>query len=114
MVAQATDPEADRLKVYKQAERAIARTGKWKDYEAVKNEQGQILGYRKLRAGDWFVARKVNDQWNVEGPFQTKRLCLAVVKEKKASYVTTGVYEAGGAILFTRENAVAAIGREVC
>ena len=97
------DDTPRRLKVYEKATRAIRRTGKWKEWEAVKRADGQIIGYRRLRAGDWFI-RRTDGTGEVRGPFKTKRLCLANVREQKGTKVSPGVYTAGDYTLFTRES----------
>jgi hypothetical protein len=99
VVCRETDTEADRLKVLDRAQRAIVKTGRWKEWEAVKRPTGQIIGYRKLRDGDWFV---VDNNGCFEGPFKTKRLCLAKLRVKSATKIDSGIYQAGDNRICTR------------
>ena len=111
VVCRETDPEADRIEVYKEATTAVVETGRWREWEAVMRPGGQITGFRRLRAGDWFTMEIETGE--VAGPFTTKRLALATIREKSASKIEAGVYEAGGHRIFTREAAKAATGKEV-
>jgi len=89
---------------------AILSEGEWKGWEVVRRPTGQVIGYRKLREGDWFIR---NDETRaVEGPFATKRLCLATVRERSGTKVGTGVYKAGNYTLFTRAQQDAVLGKE--
>lgn len=70
----------------------------------------QVVGYRKLRPNDWFVARGDDVRW---GPFDTKRHALSQVRAKSGTYVDSGIYEANDHTIFRRDCAVAVLGREL-
>ena len=111
IVCRETEDDLDkRLAAYETAARAIAETGKWKEWEAVKRPGGQIKGYRRLRAGDWFI--RDDETGVVQGPFATKKLCLAIVRAKSGTKIGTGVYTAAGSTLFTRAQSEAVLGVE--
>lgn len=70
----------------------------------------QIVGYQKLRAKDWFVAK---DGVVLYGPRTTKRGCLAQIGAKRGRTVEAGWYRAKGHDVFTRNMAEKVIGGPV-
>lgn len=105
------DEPGRRSKAYKTATRAIVRDGKWKSWEVVRRPSGQVIGYRKLREGDWFI--RDDETGAVQGPFATKKLCLSIVREQTGTKISPGVYTAGGSTIFTRAQSKAVLGEEV-
>ena len=112
VVCRETDEGLDkRFRAYDAATKAILLTGKWKEWETVTGPGGQILGYRRLRPNDWFI--RDDETGEVKGPFPTKRLCLATVRAKSGTKISTGVYATEGSTLFTRAQSKAVLGMEV-
>ena len=79
----------------------------WREYEAVfsDHQDPQILGFRKVRMGDWFI---LGDDGDIAGPFPTRRLCLRKLRVTRCSRTDAcapGIYLVPGYTLFTRQYA---------
>ena len=86
---------------YDEATDAISRPPyRYGEWVAVFHPRGgdQIVGYAREREGDWFI--RTGSQ--IQGPFDTKKLCLAVVRGKSATKVEAGVYLHNDSTIFTR------------
>jgi len=71
-----------------------------------------LCGFRRLDPDDWFIYRH-DGEVEVSGPYRTKKLCLKLLNERTGKIRQSGLYETENGIIFTRENAEAALGREL-
>ena len=115
--------EAATERVADEAFEAVRGGGRWKgpdgeEYVAVFAPHDlrrgcadpMIVGYKKLRAADWYVAL---DGEIVLGPARTKRGCLAHIRAKRGKIVAAGWYTAKGHDVFIRGMAEAVLGRRL-
>lgn len=99
-----------------EAHKAIVETGEWEGPNGRivtvphANWPDMIVGYRKLRDKDWFVAK---DGEVLYGPLKTKRHALHQVRAKKGEYVEAGWYRAAECDVFTRDMSEKVIGRRL-
>ncbi len=70
-----------------------------------------VCGYRRLDPDDWFTC--VTESGTVRGPYPTKKDCLLNLGADSAAIRSPGLYETEFALIFTRDTAVAALGREL-
>jgi hypothetical protein len=96
--------ECVRSEEYEEALAAVARPPyRYGEWEAVFHPRfsGQIVGYAKDNPKEWFVRHGEE----IKGPFDTKKLCLAVVGGKTATKVEAGIYLHNDSTIFTRDKA---------
>lgn len=87
---------------YEAATEAMIKDGKYGEWHAVFHPRSdQIVGYRRERGNEWFI----RTGGEINGPFSTKKLCLAVVKGKSATKVEAGIYLHNDSTIFTRDKA---------
>lgn len=96
---------------YDEAHAAMLKDHRWGEWVAVFHPRftGQIIGYVRLKENEWFVEK----DGEVEGPWDTLTTCKKIAKAKRATKVEAGIYKANGYVMFTRANALTAIGRDV-
>ena len=89
---------------YDEAKATVLATGRYGEWEAVKTELGQLLGFRRLNPKDWFVQH--TESGEVRGAYGTKRHALHALGTKSASKTeTSGIYSIPGWYIFTRDRA---------
>ena len=124
MIANATPggtPYAEQRRIADEAFEVIRRGKRWTGPDGEKyvaifhpaevrrgNPDPQIVGYRKLRAKEWFVAKEGEVLY---GPLPTKRGALRQVGAKKGKIEAPGWYRADGHDIFTRGMAETVLGR---
>jgi len=113
VVVHATPEDADRVKAYAEAQRAMVADKRWGEYGMVYHTcaNGKVLhvGYRFANPNDWYLQ---DNEFNVEGPFRSKKLILHKLRAKTSKKTEwAGVYrvEIEGVVyhLFTRARAEA-------
>ena len=91
-----------------EAERAMVKHLRWRDWRAVRIG-AQVTGYRRAKPKAWFFCPEAGRTEDCEGPFRSKNIIKSRLRIRSTQKRSAGIYDAdtpdGVFVVFTRDRA---------